>query len=305
MRSMKDGLVASLLAIAASAGVGGCSSAGPQTLTPTAETIARTSEALTSGAILWVDGTYGAGCVSRSGSWSLRVSGSATMDNPALSVIQDNTACVLTLTSIVADQTYTAAPSIAMGTSYAGTASSFAPSGGGSLAFYGNAELSSGSFGSNFVVTFVYSDNPSLATGALTAQYVSVTATSTATDINSPNYTLDLVSGALTVNIDANYVVESVSGTVILDNGTITGGAYFVDQGVLGSSPTFSQIDTAYSAASPAPTTISGSNPSVAASALGLVGVNLTSTAYRTVVIQRLVSGVPSYQTFRIAFSHP
>src|SRR5664279_640125 len=64
------------------------------------------SEALTANTIQWIDGTYGAGCAARSGAWSVRVSGGATMDYTALSVVKNNTACVLTLTKIVADQSY-------------------------------------------------------------------------------------------------------------------------------------------------------------------------------------------------------
>jgi hypothetical protein len=260
------------------------------------------TEALSIGAVLWADGTYGAGCVGRSGNWSVSVSPySGTTNYSPLSVDQNNAACVLTLTSVHADQDYTATPAIPLGTSYAGSASSFAPSSGGALAFYANAELSSVSFASSCVVAIVYSDNPSLATGSVLGGYVSASVTATATDINSPNYTLDTSGGTPTVNIDVNYVVQSVSGTLILDTGTIPGGSYFVDQGSLGASPTFAALDTAYKAAST--TTISGSNPAVALSAFGLAAATLPVS--RTIVIQRVVSGVSSYQTFRVTFNHP
>jgi hypothetical protein len=263
--------------------------------------VASQSAALSTGTVQWLDGTYGAGCVARSGSWSVRVSGNATMDYPALSVVTSNTACVLSLTKIVADQSYTGSPSIAMTASYQGSASGFTPGDGG-VSFYANAALSSSSFASGFTVTILYSDNAAGAAGALGANYVPVNATSATTNATSPNYTLDLAGGALSVVENGSFVVQSVSGNANLTDGTVTGEGYFVDQGVLGSAPTFAQLDAAYGAATP--TTISGANPQVAAAAFGLVGVNLTTAAVRTIVIRHVVSGVAAYQTFQITFSH-
>ena len=133
-----------------------------------AEATADTGSALSSGSILWIDGTYGAGCTGRaSGHWSVRVSGMATMDYAALTVVQNNTPCVLTLTKIIADQTYVAASGIAMTGSYQGTATSFTPSGGGGISLYANAYLSTTTFASSFVVQVLYSDNPNLNTNPL------------------------------------------------------------------------------------------------------------------------------------------
>lgn len=301
MQSRIKTLTAIAFAFAAILAAGGCAQ-DEASVGGSGMAIEQSSSALTIGTLQWANGTYGAGCVTRSGSWSLRISGSATMDNPALSVVQGNAACVLTLTQLVADQTYIGTPAIALGTSLAGSASAFAPNA-SPLAFYANAALSSASFNADFTVTVLYSDDANLKTGAVTSGYASVAATSSATGINAPNYTISL--GSLTVQVDVNYVVQSATGTANLTDGTVTGTTYFVDQGTLGASPTFAELDAAYNAASPAPTSISGANPQVAASAFGLVGVNLSSTAYRTIVIRRLVTTVPSYETFRIAFSHP
>ncbi len=224
------------------------------------------------------------------------------MDYPDLSVVMNNTACVLTLTAIYADQKYTATPSLALTTSYQGSAASFAPSGGGSVSFYANAYLGSASFGSTFTVTVLYSDDPNAATGALAAGYAAVSATSATTSGSSPNYTLDLTSGAFTATVsDTTSSVQSVAGTANLVQGTIAGGGYYVDQATLPSNPSFAQLDTAYGIATT--TTISGTPVQIPASAFGLPGANLTTSVVRTVVIQRNVSGVHSYQTFAITFS--
>jgi len=284
-----------LVAVAATAGTCGNAS-DPAAVGASVEV---TYEALSANTIQWIDGTYGVGCADRSGAWSVRVSGGVTMDYPALSVVKNNTACVLTLTKVVADQSYTGSPAIALTTSYAGSASTF--TGDAGVGFYANAQLSSASFASSFTVSLVYSDNPNLLTGSLAGAYASVSATSTTAGTASPNYTLDLTTGAFATTVSATTSsVQSVSGTANLVLGTTAGEGYYVDQGTLPSNPTLSQLDSAYSGATK--TTISGSPVLIPASAFGLTGVNISSAIVRTIVIQHNVSGVHSYQTFAITF---
>ncbi len=129
---------------------------------------------------------------------------------------------------------------------------------------------------------------------------VSIDPSAGAQSIASPDYTLDL---ALAVEVDANNIVQSVTGTATLIDGSITGGGYYVDQGVLPAHPTYAELDSAQSAATT--TAIGGANPSIAASSFGLDGVDLTTPAVRTVVIQRVVADVRSYQTLAVTFTHP
>ena len=223
------------------------------------------------------------------------------MDNNPLSVVMDNTGCTLTLTALVTNEntktTYTASPSIVLGASYAGTASSFA-NGANPIAFYGNAMLSSLSFASNFTLDILYSDDPSLGSASLTGVYTTVTASSFTTDNAAPNYTLSL--SALTVSIDNLFVVESVAGTANLTAGSVTGDQYYVDQGTLTASPTFAQIDSAYASA----TKVTIPSPfHIGAGSFGLVSTTLPQ--YRTIVIHNVTSGVASYQTFYVTFNHP
>jgi hypothetical protein len=268
-----------------------------------AEIVNRSSQALGSSVLQWANGTYTT-CATHSGSWSLRIAGSTAMDNTALSVIQNDPNCVLKLTSLVTNEssktTYTATPSMQLGGSYLGSASSF--SSGSGIAFYGNVKMTPADFSSNLTVTIAYSDDPNLTTPqSLTGVYASVTATAVTNSITSPNYTLDLTTnaGSLTVVVDANYLVQSVSGTAILTAGSTAGTSYYVDSS-LGASPTFAVLDGAYSGS---PTSISAGNVNVAASALNLTGFTLPVT--RTIVVQRLASGVAAYETFRVTFNHP
>ena len=126
-----------------------------------------TTQALDDGSITAINGTYGADCLDRTGSWTILVSGT-TATNPLLSVVKNNVDCELTLTSLVADQTYTAVSSIAMTASYADGASAFTVGDAGAVRFYANAKLDSTTFAGNFVVTVLVSGNPSAATSTVT-----------------------------------------------------------------------------------------------------------------------------------------
>ncbi|MDP9036399.1 MAG: hypothetical protein M3O50_16485 [Myxococcota bacterium] len=129
---------------------------------------------------------------------------------------------------------------------------------------------------------------------------VSIDPSAGAQSIASPDYVLDL---ALALEVDAYYVVQSVTGTANLTDGSIAGGGYYVDQGVLPARPSYAELDSAQSTATMTP--IHGANPSIAASDFGLVGVDLTVPATRTIVIQRVVANVRSYQTLAVKFTHP
>jgi hypothetical protein len=129
--------------------------------------VIRTTQALTAGSVTAINGAYGAGCSSRAGFWSVLVSGTDPLPNPVLSVVRNNGACSLTLTSIVAGSTYTGTPAIAMTTDYGGAASAFASS--GPVSFYANAKLDSTSFASTFVVTLLVSSDPAISSAGVTS----------------------------------------------------------------------------------------------------------------------------------------
>lgn len=286
-----------------------CAAGQPEVSADSKVVVETTSASLTGSLLEYANGTYGSSCSHyASQSWSVPINNYAgALPNSALAVVMNNGAsCVLTLTSLVTSEsggtTYAASPSIALGTSYAGTASTF--SSGSGTAFYGNAMLSSVSFAANFTLNILFSDNPkSTNSGSLGTGYATVSASASSTGSNSPTYTLDLTTGAFAAAVnDATDLVQSVSGTANLVLGSIAGTSYYVDQGNLPSNPTFAQLDSAYPAS---PTTIlNGTNPvQIAASAFGLTGVNLSSAAVRTIVVQLSSSGVPSYQTFAVTFN--
>jgi hypothetical protein len=259
------------------------------------------TQALSEAALSWVNGTYGANCTARSGNFSVRVNGSGAMDNAALSVVKNNTACTLSLTGLVAaGETYTASPTLGLTGSY-GSASAFVKSGSSLTSFYLNAKLSSTSFSSSFTIALVVSADPNAATGGVSAAYDTVSSTSSVTSVDASDYSADTTG--IEIKADADKAITSVTGSLALSDGARTAVSYVIDAATLPASPSFADYDTLFSSGSP--TTISGANPSIAGSALISVGASVASPAVRTLVLRRVTSGVPAYQAFRITFSGP
>lgn len=257
-------------------------------------------EALTDGSIKALNGTY-AGCAERTGAWSVRVSGNDALDHDALSVIRDDTSCVLAVTEVVADRAYVASPALPLTTSYQGTASSFSPAGGGPITFYANVKLSSATFASNFQITVAHSDDPSVTTTSdLGASYATVESSVVTTIVLAPDYTISLA--ALTVQTNVTKDVVAASGVAALTDVSRTGFNYVVNT-TLSASPTLLEVTAAYAGGSQH--IISGPNPTIPASEFTLVGKSLASPITRTVIISRTVGGVLAYQLFRITFKSP
>jgi hypothetical protein len=152
------------------AGCGGENAVSPSSVLVTD----RSTHALTSGQLLTANGTYGAGCTSRTGAWSVRIEPGATLDHAPLSVVKGNTACVLTLTGLIDDVDYTASPTIDLSDAFAVAASSFAFEA-DPLGFYANAQLSSITFASNFVLEIQYAYDLNALTAANSAGYAVAT----------------------------------------------------------------------------------------------------------------------------------
>ena len=269
------------------------------TSVPDGEVLGTASSALTSGSVQWINGTY-TNCVNHTGSWSARVSGVAAMTNGALTVVKNDTTCILTVTGIYADQLYSATPSIALGTSFAAVASTF---GTGATAFNANAKVDSTAFASDFQISLVYGDTTTTPTNlTVSSAYATVQASTVATVVSPPNYAID-VSG-LTFQLDATKLVTSVGGQAQLTDGTLTGATYAIDMGTLPATPTYTQVSLAWTVALLTQKPISAANPAVPGAQFGVVGLSLFSTSQvRTLIVQRVVGGVAAYQLFRITFS--
>jgi hypothetical protein len=254
----------------------------------------RTTQALLSGDLLSVNGTY-AGCSHRADGWSLEIAAMATLDHPELSVLLKDVDCVLTMTElnttaglIVAD------PPIVLDASYELTASSFVDP----VEFYANAQLDSVAFATDFVLTIIYSDDSNFAVDDNTAGFAVVESSVTAESIPAPDYGLDVAGLDLLTDVDD--VVDSVTGTASLSLGLdmVTGQNFVVvdASGLV----TYAAIDAAYLAG--AITALPAL--SIAAAAFSsLVGDVLTTPQTRTLIIANVVEGVASYQVFEITFN--
>jgi hypothetical protein len=215
------------------------------------------------------------------------------LDNPALTVIQGDTACTLALADIITgtDGKLTAGTPITLAASD-GTAQPF----GSPTKYYANAILSSVAFTSNFTLTLLFSDDPRVGTGSTTATYSSVSATAATQGVTAPNYMLDLT--AVVVTTDASKITTSVSGNVGLSGATVTGENYVIVNAAV--ADTYAAINTAYLAGTPAAIAAT-----IAASSFLATSVNITSPVVRSLIISRTQNGVRAYQKFAITFNGP
>lgn len=252
------------------------------------------SATLASGELEAINGTYGANCTDRTGSWSLEVEVGAALDHSPLSVVLDDTDCVLTMTEVQTSMggTIEAIPAITLSASFAGSPSSF----GVPIDFYANASMDSVSFDSDFVITLLYSDDPDLDVGDGAADFEVVESSASASSVQAPDYSID--TGPLVILVNSEQVVQSASGTIdlALAMGATAGQTYVVVDAT--GLDTFAELDSAYDAGTPA------AIGNVPAAALSLVGEDLDSPVVRTLIIANIQEGVAAYQAFEITF-HP
>lgn len=283
-------------------GSGGCIGRQDETVAQvggTPEIIRMTQQPLAAANIQWINGTYGASCAQNaSGSWSLGVATSTGMTNSALSVVKNNTACVLTLTAVVANvastsTVYNASSGITLGSSY-GSAASFATSAASTVkAFYADAFITPANFSANFALTLAYSDDPRNLTGSVSHTYTTVTASSSTSLVSAPDYTF--AAGSLAIQTDANSVVTANGGSATLTVGSNAGQSYVIDT-TLGASPTFDAINTAYNAGTAVAIATAPSGSSLLA-----IGTTLPTT--RNIIVQNISNGVIAYEVIRVTFS--
>lgn len=269
----------------------GCASEG--VVQGSAEVVDRRTEALLAADLESAIGTY-TNCADRTGSWSLEIESGAVLDEDPLSVVMNDVDCVLTLTDLrTTAGVLMASPAIALDTTYEATASSF-----GAPDFYANAQLDAAGFATDFVVTILYSDDSNFATVANTAMTAVTEATASGESVDAPDYTVDMMT--LLVMTDVDDVVASVSGSVGLTVGTVTGQRYVVlDQAGLGAA-SYDVVEDAYNSVADA--ALGASLP--ASDFMSLVGADLgTASEVRTLIIANTVSGVVAYQVVTITFN--
>lgn len=279
---------------------------GAAVVSPKVSIIDKVSHALTPASVRSIQGVYGAGCLDRSGAWEIPLNGySATM--PTLSVVRDNTACTLSVTGILAGTvtapvSYAMASSFPLGSAFTASAAPFALGGVGATEFYSNFRVQPDlSFAADFTIEMVYSDDAAQVSASKAATFAVQSGSATASAVPAADYTLDLVG--ITIQVDANNIVQSASGNAQLTDGLVTGDQYVVDMDTLPASPTFAELDAAYLAGTPQ--NLGGANPTIPVSALSIAGLDLSAPQHRNIIVAHTVSGTRAYQVFRITFNHP
>jgi hypothetical protein len=257
------------------------------------DVIDKRSQALTAdgSSILSVNGSY-TGCKNRTGSWSLAVASGATLDNAALSVLLNDTSCALAVTSMVTQisqgvtETLTPSSPVSLTTSY-GTAQPF----GSPVKYYANAMISA-RYSGNFTLTVLFSDDPRIASGTFSsASYSTVSSTAATQGVAAPSYTVDLTGIAIAT--DYGKVVQSVSGNVALSG---SGADYYsIVAGTVADD--YDSVNAAFSGSTAMATSIAALN--------NFVAVGNTLPVTKSLILQKVTSGVKSYQKITVTFSAP
>jgi len=278
--------------------------------------IDRTTHALSAGSVKEIKGSYSAACKDRSsGTWSVGDGDvSFTLDNAPLSVVLNNSLCRLTMTSVrLKPASGPAAEYSASNRELADTYGSplaFKLGGAGSTVFYGNANLTPADFSADFVLGFLYSEDPSAADGgSKTAGFTQQYGSATFMGGTPPNYTAT-VSG-LSLATDINNVVQSAGGVVVLTNGVVgphLGTEYVVSKTDLSSTaPTYLEVYNAYNASSMGEQKLLLADLStplnIPAADLRLVGEDITADKTRAIIIANFdAGGNPSYEVITVTF---
>jgi len=275
--------------------ISGCDDEEVKTANGNIDVIDKRSGTLLSGELEAINGTYGANCLNRSGSWSVPIQVGATLDHAELSVIVDDTDCVLTLTEVQTSMAgdLAADPPIVLATSFAADPSEFDDP----VDFYANASVDSLAFADDFVITLLYSDDPSLLEDDGNAEFEVVETSVSAQSVQAPEYSID--TSGLTILVDDDQEVQSATGSMPLSlaMGAVAGQSYMVlaQSGL----DTFAELDAAWNAGAP-----SAIGASVPAADFSLVGQDLDNPTIRTLIIANISEGVAAYQAFEITF-HP
>ncbi len=286
----------------------GCTNPTNDMVSPKVDVTDHSRSALTASGIEVINGVY-TGCSGRSDgeAWSALVNG-ALLAHPALAVRMNDSNCELTVTEVVASgTTYAGAPNILLATSYAGSASAFKAAAEDPVAFYANAKIDSLTFGADFTINLLISDDTNdSASGSKQGAFATQSSTVDASNVPAPSYTISLAD--LTMLTDVNDRVTSATGYAQLTEGAATGQTFAISSQALTSSATLEQLATAYSGASSSGNLADLTSLRIPASSFGLVGQDVSAGAiWRTVIIRNTdaASGVTSYQLIVVTFAKP
>lgn len=305
-RSFRTLITASALALSL-APVAGC---GPSqnSVAGAGEAFQRSGKLTSLGEVLELNGSFGPGCVARSGQWSVATAVVSNTTNPLLDVVRANATCTLTLdslrigTSEASAILYTADAPISIGTSYQPVGIAFRAMGGGPVMLFGNVRLLPDmSFNSTFMIQAIYSDDPNMVSANVSAAFEVVGSEAVSGAVPAPTYAVDVTG--INLQVDANNVVTAANGSAVLLDQSQVGESYLVTPTDFGTLPQYADVDAEFSAGIPA--AISGANPSIDITNFGLIGTSLSSPQSRSIIVAHEEAGVRSYQILAVRFFAP
>ncbi len=313
MKSISNGILRGLALSLSLFAFNACTTAATpaeDSQTARVELIDHVSSALTTNTVMAVKGTYGAGCTSRTGAWTIALNGyvMVTGETP-LTVVTNDTTCVLTLTDVKAGPVatpvdYKPATPLVLTAAYATAGIAFMTAGTGPVIFYANFRIQPDLlYATDMVIQMVYSDNVSETDLSSTTSYVVVVSTATASSVPAANATMVLTG--LNIKVNAHNIVNSASGNIVVTQGSVVAEFYVIDMDTVGSPPTFATLDAAYNLTTNTRVPMVGATQNIAAADLNLLGLDLTTGKKRNVIVANIVNGVNSYQVFQITFNHP
>jgi len=254
--------------------------------------------------IVELNGFY-QGCTDQQGLWSVAVDGSdIQLDNPALMVVQNDVNCQLIATEVRADQLYEASAPLQMSQWGLSQASSFTPlasedGGAPQVAFYASGINTDPDYYSDFMLLLIYSPGPNDTSVGTGATFTTNSASLQTDQVPAPDYSVDM--SQMSVQVDANQMVQSASGPASFNFSDVPGMGYVIDDGTLPPNPTFAQLDALYTGQSPTPIQM-WNNFSIDQSAFSLQG-NQLPLVRNVVIASEWLNGVASYQFISITFN--
>lgn len=223
-------------------------------------------------------------------------------------MIRGNSACVLTLLSLrVGDaeeggQLVIADAPMPLSGSYPLVPTAFRKTPASLIGCFAGARLDpDATFGQDFVIRVAYSDVPTVLGTSQGSSFSTQVATAGTSGVPAPNHIPQV--GGLTVKVDVNYLVQSISGVMRLYVGTQPGTAYAISAATLSANPSYSEVAQAFAGAKQK--TIAGAPLVMDAAAFEMLSVDLTTPVLRTIILAAGPADARSFQILTVTFVHP
>lgn len=223
-------------------------------------------------------------------------------------MIRGNSACVLTLLSLrVGDaeeggQLVIADAPMPLSGSYPLVPAAFRKTPASPFGCFAGARLDPDTtFGQDFVIRVAYSDVPMVLGTSQGSSFSTQVATAGTSGVPAPNYIPQV--GGLTVKVDVNYLVQSISGVMRLYVGTQPGTAYAISAATLSANPSYSEVVQAFAGAKQK--AIAGAPLVMDAAAFDMLSVDLTTPVLRTIILAAGPADARSFQILIVTFVHP